>query len=108
VGGVFTTYRIFAYNRSVHSTLKVSLFQVVYNFNLRTPIDSLSLLPSRTTYFDASQLSEFILKMHEITKLSIKKMYEKYRVADSKNWNKVKFVSGDLVWLHLKKSDFLI
>jgi hypothetical protein len=45
----------FAYNRSVHSTMKVSLFQVVYDFNLRAPIDLLPLPPSEMTYFDASQ-----------------------------------------------------
>jgi hypothetical protein len=45
----------FAYNRSVHSTTKVSPFQVVYGFNPRAPIDLLPLPPSKTTYFDASQ-----------------------------------------------------
>jgi hypothetical protein len=45
----------FAYNRSVHSTKKVSPFQVVYGFNPRAPIDLLPLLPSKMTCFDASQ-----------------------------------------------------
>jgi hypothetical protein len=45
----------------------------VYGFNHRAPIDLLPLPPFETTYFDASQLSEFILKMHETTKLNIKK-----------------------------------
>jgi hypothetical protein len=45
----------FAYNKSIHSTMKVSLFQVVYSFNPRAPIDLLSLPPSGTTCFDASQ-----------------------------------------------------
>jgi hypothetical protein len=31
----------FAYNRSVHSTTKLSLFQVVYGFNPHAPIDLL-------------------------------------------------------------------
>jgi hypothetical protein len=44
----------FAYNRSVHSTMKLSLFQVVYGFNPRAPIDLLPLPPSETTCFDAS------------------------------------------------------
>jgi hypothetical protein len=54
----------FAYNRSVHSTTKVSPFHVVYGFNTRAPIDLLPLLPSEITCFDASQRSKFILKMH--------------------------------------------
>jgi hypothetical protein len=45
----------FAYNRSVHSTTKVSPFQVVYGFNPRAPIDLLPLPPSEMTCFDASQ-----------------------------------------------------
>jgi transposase InsO family protein len=45
----------FAYYRSIHSTMKVSLFQVVSGFNPRAPIDLLPLPPSKTTCFDASQ-----------------------------------------------------
>jgi hypothetical protein len=44
----------FSYNRSMHSTMKVSPFHVVYGFNPRAPIDLLSLPPSETTCFDAS------------------------------------------------------
>jgi hypothetical protein len=45
----------------------------VYGFNPHAPIDLLSLLPSETTCLDASQLSEFVVKMHETTKLNIEK-----------------------------------
>jgi hypothetical protein len=45
----------FAYNRSIHSTTKVSPFQVVYGFNPHAPIDLLPLPPSEMTCFDASQ-----------------------------------------------------
>ena len=87
----------FAYNRSVHSTMKVSPFQVVYGFNSRAPIDLIPLPPSEITCFDASQRSEFILKMHETTKLNIEKMNEKYRIAASKGRKEVKLKPGDLV-----------
>jgi translation initiation factor IF-1 len=97
----------FAYNRSVHSTTKVSPFQVVDGFNPRAPIDLLPLPPSETTYFDASQRSEFILKMNETTKLNIEKMNEKYHIAASKGRKEVKLEPGDLVWLHLRKEQFL-
>jgi hypothetical protein len=73
----------------------------VYGFNPRDAIDLLPLPPSETTCFDASQRSEFILKMHEITKFNIEKMNEKYRIAGSKGWKEVKLEPGDLVWLHL-------
>jgi hypothetical protein len=67
-----------AYNRTVHFTTNVSLFQVVYGFNPRAPIDLLTLPPSEMTCFDASQRSEFILKMQKTTKLNIEKINEKY------------------------------
>jgi hypothetical protein len=69
----------------------------VYDFNPRAPIDLLPLLPSETTCFDASQLSEFILKMYETTKLNIEKINEKCRIAASKGRKEVKLEPGDLV-----------
>jgi hypothetical protein len=96
----------FAYNRSMHYTMKVSPFQLVYGFNPRAPIDLFSLSPSKTTCFDASQWSEFILRMHETTKLNIEKMNEKYQIAGSKVRRKVKLEPRDLVWLHLRKERF--
>jgi hypothetical protein len=64
----------------------------------------LPLPPFETTYFDISQRSEFILKMHETTKLNIEKMNEKYRIASNKGQKEVKFEPRDLVWLHLRKA----
>jgi translation initiation factor IF-1 len=96
----------FAYNSSVHSTMKVSPFQVVYGFNPHAPIDLLPLPPLETTCFDASQRSEFILKMHVTTKFNIEKMNEMYRIAASKGRKEVKLEPGDLVWLHLRKEQF--
>src|SRR6266540_3342538 len=96
----------FAYNRSVHSTIKVSPFQVVYGFNPRASIDLLPLPPSDTINLDASRRSEFILKMHETTKLNIEKMNERYRIAGNKDRKKVLLEPGDLVWVHLRKERF--
>src|SRR5437868_3847853 len=96
----------FAYNRSVHSTTKVSPFQVVYGFNPRAPIDLLPLPPSETINLDASQCSEFIVKMHETTKLNIEKMNEIYRIAGNKGRKEVILEPGDLVWVHLRKERF--
>jgi hypothetical protein len=87
----------FAYNRSIQSTTKVSRSQVVYGFNPHAPIDLLPLPPLETTCFNASLRSEFILKMHETTKLNIEKMNEKYRIAASIGRKEVKHEPGDLV-----------
>jgi hypothetical protein len=93
----------FSYNRSMHNTTKLSLFQVVYGFNCRAPINLLPLPPSETTYFDASQRSEFILKMHGTTRLNNEKIYEKYQIAGSKGRKEIKLEPKYLVWLHLRK-----
>ena len=78
----------------------------MYGFNPHAPIDLLPLPSSEMTCFDASQQSEFILKMHETTKLNIEKMNEKYRIAASQGRKEVKLEPGDLVWLHLRKERF--
>jgi hypothetical protein len=77
--------------------MKVSPFQIVYGFNPHASIDLLPLPPSETTCFDAYQRSEFILEMHETTKLNIEKMNEKYCIAASKGPKEVKLEPGDLV-----------
>jgi transposase InsO family protein len=63
----------FAYNRSIHSTTKLSPFMVVYGFNPRAPIDLLPSPPSEIVNLDVTQCFEFILKLHETTKLQIEK-----------------------------------
>ena len=96
----------FAYNRSIHSTTKVSPFHVVYGFNPRVPIDLLPLPPSEITNLDATQRSECILKMHETTKTNIESMNEKYKITGSKGRKEVKLEQGDFVWVHLRKERF--
>jgi hypothetical protein len=93
----------FAYNRSVHCTMKVSPFLVVHGFNPCALTDLLPLPPSETTCFDASEHSKFILKMHETMKLNIEKMNKKYQITGSKGQREVEFEPGDLVWLCLRK-----
>jgi hypothetical protein len=90
----------FAYNRSIHCPTKLSPFMVVYGFNPRAPIDSLPLPTSEIVNLDATECSEFILKLHETTKLQIEKMNKKYRIASSKGRKEIKLEPYDLVWVH--------
>jgi hypothetical protein len=97
----------FAYNKSIHSTIKLSPFMVIYGFNPRAPINLLPLPPSKIMNLDVTQRSEFILKLHKTTKLQIEKMNERYRIAASKGRKEVKLEPGDLVQVHLRKDRFL-
>ena len=62
----------FAYNRSLHSTTKMCSFEIVYGFLPRAPIDFLPLPSSEKVNFDAKQRTELILKMHELTKETLR------------------------------------
>ena len=90
----------------VHSTTKVSPFQVVYGFNPKAPIDLLPLPTTERVNFDAKQRAEFFLKFHKTTKENIEKMTKKYRITGSKGRKELKLEPGDLVWLHLRKDRF--
>jgi hypothetical protein len=96
----------FAYNRVVHSTTKVSPFQIVYGFNPRAPIDLLPLSTSERINHDTKERADFILKLYEKTKENIEKMTERYRTVGSKGRKEVKLEPNDLVWLHLRKDCF--
>jgi hypothetical protein len=74
--------------------------------NPRAPIDLLPLPTSEIVNLDATQYFEFILKLHETTKLQIEKMNEKYRIAANKGRKEMKLEPCDLVWVHLRKDRF--
>jgi hypothetical protein len=56
--------------------------------------------------FDATKRAELMLKLHEITKENIESMNAKYKLAGDKGRKEIKFETGDLVWLHLRKKRF--
>jgi hypothetical protein len=96
----------FAYNRSLHSTTKMSPFRIVYGFVPRAPIVLLPLPSSVKNNFDATQCAELILKLHATTKDNIEHMNVKYKVDGDRSRKHVVFEVGDLVWLHLCKDCF--
>ena len=58
----------FAYNRAVHSPTHCSPFEIVYGFNLLTPIDLLPLPPNQFVSFDADSKADFVKKLHKQVK----------------------------------------
>jgi hypothetical protein len=97
----------FDYNRSLHSTTKMCPFEIIYGLLPRAPIDLMPLPSSEKLNFDAKQLAELMLKMHETTKENIERMNAKNKISSGdKGRKQLDFESGDLVWLHLRKERF--
>jgi hypothetical protein len=92
--------------RSLHSTTKMSPFEIVYGLLPRAPIDLMPLPSSEKLNFDAKQRAELMLKMHETTKENIECMNAKYKISGDKGRKQLDFEPGDLIWLHLRKERF--
>jgi hypothetical protein len=93
----------FADNRSLHSTIKMCPFDIVYGLLPRAPFDLMPLSSSEKLNFDAKQCVELMLKMHETTKENIERLNDKYKISGDKGRKQLDFEPGDLVWLHLRK-----
>jgi len=70
----------FAYNRVVHKTTKVSPFEVMYGFNLLTPLDLIPLpTPSDFIHKEGVYKADFLKKMHERVRHKIQQQTKRYK-----------------------------
>jgi len=63
----------FAYNRSVHSTTDYSPFEIVYSFNLLTPLDLIHLLVDEIVSLDGNQKAQVMKDLHAKIRQQIEK-----------------------------------
>ena len=87
----------FAYNKAVHSTTCFSPFEIVYGFNLLTPLDLVPLPSSERVNLDGKKRAEFVKQLHEKTRVNIKKRTAQYMKHANKGCRKIVFESGDWV-----------
>lgn len=83
-----------------------SPFEVVYGFNLWSPLDILPLPLQERINMDASARVNYLKNMHEDTRHTIERQVQ--CLATKINFNKqpMIFNIGDLVWLHIRKDRF--
>lgn len=63
----------FPYNRAIHSTISYLPFEIVYDFNLQTLLDSIPLLVHRRGGLDRKKKIELVMSIHEKVQLQFEK-----------------------------------
>jgi hypothetical protein len=97
----------YAYNRARHSTTSMSPFEVVYGFNLLSPLDILPLPLQERINMDVSARASYLKKVHEDTRHTIERQVQRLTTKINFNKHAMIFNIGDLVWPHLCKDRFL-
>lgn len=77
----------FAYDRIIHSTTKLSLFDIVYSFNSLTSLDLFPLPIDECASFDGKMKTEFVKQLHEKTRQYIYMRTKQYTTQANK-WRK--------------------
>ncbi|CAL1408143.1 unnamed protein product [Linum trigynum] len=96
----------FAYNRAVHSTTKYSPFEIVYGFNLLTPLDLTPLPLKEQVNMDGAKKAEYVKNLHEKARLNIERRTEQILKNVNKHRKARNFEVGDWVWVHMRKERF--
>ena len=96
----------FAYNRSVHSTIDHSPFEIVYGFNPLTPLDLIPLPVDERVSFDGNQKAQVVKDLHAKIRQQIEKKNEQYANKANRGRKLVRFEPGDWVWVHMRKERF--
>ena len=95
-----------AYNRAIQSSTLFFPFQIIYGFNLLTPLDLSPLPLSERVNLDGQKKAELVQRIHETARLNIERRTEQYAKQANKGRRKVVFEPGDWVWLHMRKERF--
>ena len=82
---------VFAYNRSVHFATHFLPFEIVYGFNLLTPLDLIPLPVNEYVNLDGKKKADFVKQIHEKTQQNIERRTEQYANQANKGHKKVVF-----------------
>ncbi|XP_059292174.1 uncharacterized protein LOC132045607 [Lycium ferocissimum] len=96
----------FAYNRSLHSSIGMTPFEVCYGFNPLIPLTLTPLASDVVVSLDAKQRAAEMMKIHAKVKESIDKVNTKVAKRQNHGRRKVDFQPDDWVWVHFRKERF--
>ncbi|GJY25953.1 RNA-directed DNA polymerase [Tanacetum coccineum] len=96
----------FAYNWSVNRTIGKSPFEVVYGWNLITPLDLVHVPDVWWFSEEETDQSEQIKELLRSVQEHIIRHNKQYKEHVDKRRKQVLYREGDLVWIHLRKERF--
>ena len=90
----------------MHSSTNCSPFEVVYGFNLLTPMDLIPLPVNEQESLDGKKKAKKVKEIHERVKQQIEKKNQQYATHANKGRRQVTFEPGDWAWVHMRKELF--
>ncbi|XP_024016373.1 uncharacterized protein LOC112089851 [Eutrema salsugineum] len=84
----------------------MSPFEIVYEFNPKTPMEFTPLPPAEAVSLDGERSADLIKKLHQKAKENLEKRTEQYVKHANKGRKEVVFEPGDWVWLHMRHERF--
>ena len=96
----------FAYNRTIYFATKFLPFEIVYGFNLLTPLVLSSLPMSEHVNLNGKKKTKIVKQIHEKARLNIERRTKQYAKQANKGRRQVVFEPGDWVWVHMCKERF--
>ena len=96
----------FAYNRTIHSSIKFSPFEIVYGFNPLIPLDLSPLPMFEHVNLDDKKKAKFVKQIYEKARLNIDLRMEQYAKQANKGRRQIVSELRDWVWVHMHKEGF--
>ncbi|KAH9780563.1 hypothetical protein KPL71_008129 [Citrus sinensis] len=99
-------YLKFAYDMSIHSSTSYSPFEIVYGFNLLTPMDLIPLLVDTRASLDGQKKAELVKSIHQKARLHIEKKNDQYATQVNKGRKRLIFKHGDWILEHINDNTY--
>ncbi|CAN4076705.1 unnamed protein product [Withania somnifera] len=96
----------FAYNRSLHTSIGMTPFEVCYGFNPLIPITLTPLSSIDVIDLDAKKRAKEMIRIHAKAKETMERRVHKVAQKHNQGKKKVIFQPDDWVWVYFRKARF--